>query len=94
MALPLVPLAGMALKYGAVALAGYALSRQITAGAVNQRHEDMLDEVPEGATVRQPADRGQVNASMRFRRIIRLGADGPGLDIDASALGRFRVKRV
>lgn len=94
MALPLAPLAGMALKYGAVALAGYALSRRVTPGAVNQRHEDMLDEVPEGATLRQPADRDQINASWRFRRIIRLGTGGPGLDIDASALGRFRVKRV
>lgn len=94
MALPLAPLAGMALKYGAVALASYALSRQITTGAVLQRHEDTLDTLPEGATVRRAADREQFNGSVRFRRIIRLGTSGPGLDIDASALGRIRIKRV
>lgn len=94
MALPLAPLAGMALKYGAVALASYALSRQITPGAVLQRHEDTLDTLPEGATLRRPEDREQINGTFRFRRVVRFGVSGPGLDIDASVLGRFRIKRV
>lgn len=93
MPLPIAPIAGIALRYGAVALAGYALSRQVTRGRVDQRGEDALDDVPEGLTAHRPQDRDQVNASGRFRRIIRLGQSGPGLEIDATALGRIRFRR-
>ncbi|MGY6549463.1 MAG: hypothetical protein ACXIU7_10735 [Roseinatronobacter sp.] len=94
MALPLVPLAGMAAKYGAVALAGYALSRQIHTARVDQRAEDAFDEVSEGLGLGRPRDRDQMNGSIRFRRVIRLGTNGPGIEIDATALGRLRLRRV
>ena len=95
MALPIAPIAGLALRYGAVALAGYALARQIPSGRVDQRAEDALDDTPEGVHARRPADRpGQANVAGRFRRVVRLGADGPGVEIDAAGLARIRIRRV
>jgi hypothetical protein len=94
MALPLAPIAMVAMKYGAVALAGYAVARQMQPGRVDQRSEDALDELPEGLSAHRPRDRDQINGAARFRRVIRLGATGPGIEIDATALGRFRMRRV
>jgi len=94
MALPLAPIAVMAMKYGAVALAGYTLARQIQPGRVDQRSEDALDELPEGISTHSPRDRDQINGSARFRRVIRLGTAGPGIEIDATALGRLRMRRI
>lgn len=94
MALPLAPIAAMAMKYGAVALAGYAVARQMQPGRVDQRSEDALDELPEGLSAHRPRDRDQINGAARFRRVIRLGATGPGIEIDATALGRFRMRQV
>lgn len=94
MALPLVPLATLAAKYGAVALAGYAVARQVQAGRTDQRVEDALDEMEEGVSLHRPRDREQVNGALRLRRVIRLGTHGPGIEIDATALGRLRMRRV
>ncbi len=94
MALPLAPIAALAFKYGSVALAGYALARQIQPGRTSQPVEDELDGLPEGLSAHRPRDREQVNASVRMRRIIRLGTKGPGFELDASLLGRFRMRRV
>jgi hypothetical protein len=93
MALPISPIAGFALRYGAVALAGYALSRGVVRGRTDQRAEDALDDVPEGLTSHRPYDRDQVNATGRFRRIVRFGRSGPGIEIDATILGRIRFRR-
>lgn len=94
MALPLAPIAGVALRYGAVALAAYALTRRAGPGRVDQRAEDAMDDLPEGFTAHRPRDRDQVNASGRVRRVIRLGAAGPGVEIDLSTLTRIRFRRV
>jgi len=94
MALPLAPLAVAAAKYSAVAFAGYAIMRQIQPGSINQRTEDALDEIEEGLTTHRPRDRDQLNGAARFRRVIRLGVNGPGIEIDATALGRLRMRRV
>lgn len=91
MALPLAPIAGFALRYGAVALATYTVTRKIGPGFRDQRAEDALDDTPEGVTLHQSDD--QANASARFRRVFRVGTDGPGIEIDATALGRIRVRR-
>lgn len=88
----LAPIARIALRYGAVALAGYALARQIDPGRRCQHAEDAHDRLEEGVTLRR--EPGQANTTARFRRILRMGGTGPGLEIDASALGRLRVKRV
>lgn len=94
MPLPLAPMAVVAAKYGAVALAGYALARQVQSGRLDQRAEDALDELDEGVQVHRPRDREQVNGAARFRRVIRLGTHGPGIEIDATALGRLKLRRV
>ncbi len=94
MALPLAPIAGVALRYGAVALAAYVVTRGIHRGRVDQRAEDAMDEVAEGLSAHRPADREQFNGAARFRRVIRVGTTGPGVEIDITALGRMKLRRV
>jgi hypothetical protein len=58
--------------------------------------ERVFDEMAEGfaaAPHRAEAENG-VSGEGRFRRTIRLGSRGPGLEIDAAALGRLRVRRL
>jgi hypothetical protein len=92
MALPIAPIAGFALRYGAVALATYAATRTISVAPRDQRAEDAHDDMAEGISMRRSS--GQTNATARFRRVIRIGTDGPGVEIDASALGRIKFRRV
>lgn len=92
MPLPLAPITVIALRYGTVALASYAFARRVDRGRRDQRAEDALDELPEGLTARREAE--QVHATGRLKRVIRLGAGGPGVEIDASALGRLRFRKV
>lgn len=92
MPIALPPLAGIALKYGTIALAGYALARATSHGRLDQPLEDILDATPEGATLRT-AD-GQANATFRWRRIFRLNSTGRGVEIEATALTRLKVKRL
>jgi len=93
MALPVVPLAGVVLRYGAVALAAYVLARGVATGRTDQRAEDAMDATPEGITAHRPRDRDQTNATARFRRVFRFGS-GRGIEIDAVALGRLRLRRL
>ncbi len=92
MPLPLAPITAIGLRYGAVALAGYAMARSVEKGRRDQRAEDALDETPEGLTARREAE--QLNATHRFRRVFRLGTSGTGLEIDATTLTRIRIKKV
>ena len=97
MPLPIAPIAGVALRlgmrYGAVALATYAISRAAQErGARDQRAEDAMDDLSEGVHFRREAD--QVNGGGRFVRTVRVGTSGPGVEIDASALTRIRFRRV
>ncbi len=96
MALPLAPIAGVALRYGAVALVAYVATRRglIPRGRTDQRAEDAMDELPEGVTAHRADDRDQFNGAARFRRTVRVGTQGPGVEIDLSALGRLRLRRV
>jgi hypothetical protein len=92
MPLPLAPIAGFALRYGTVALATYAMTRKIAIGRRDQRAEDALDNLDEGLSVRR--EPGQTNTTAKFRRTIRLGENGPGVEIDISALGRFSIRKL
>ncbi|MBC7156448.1 MAG: hypothetical protein H5U20_02915 [Rhodobacteraceae bacterium] len=94
MPLPLAPIAGLALRYGAVALAGYALARSLPRGRIDQRAEDALDEMDEGVAFVRPADRpGQTNAAARLRRVIRVGATGPAWEVEAAGFCRVRIRK-
>ena len=92
MPLPLAPIAGVAIRYGAVALVAYGVKRAIRKGRTDQRSEDALDEMDEGIALHRPADRGQTNAAARFKRVFRFGETA--IEIDAAALGRFRIRKV
>ncbi|WP_424943715.1 hypothetical protein [Aliiroseovarius crassostreae] len=96
MALPLAPIAAVALRYGTVAVATYAIARKMERGRRDQRAEDALDDVPEGLTARRGNghERNQVNATGRMRRVFRLGTNGPGVEIDAISLTRIRFRKV
>jgi hypothetical protein len=91
MALPIAPAAGLVLRYGAMALAAYAVARSLEGGRLSQPVEDEMDAAPEGLAARRDGD--QVNGSGRFRRTLRLGSGGPGITVDATFLGRVRVTR-
>lgn len=86
MALPIIPLALVA---GAVALA-----RNVQISPVVQTVEDSLDLVPEGMAARRDPQGRQINGSYRWKRTIRLGNSGKGVEIDASALGRIKFRKV
>lgn len=92
MPLPLAPLAGVAIRYGALALVAYGVKRALRPGRVDQRAEDALDGMDEGLAVHRPADRGQTNTAARFRRVIRFGETA--IEIDAAVLGRLRIRRL
>ncbi len=92
MPLPLAPIAGFALRYGVVAVATYAVTRGIERGFHDQRGEEAMDDVNEGLSIRRSHD--QVNGTGRIKRVVRLGSGGPGVEIDITALGRIRFRRV
>jgi hypothetical protein len=92
MALPLAPVAGVVLRYGLVAATAYAVARRAQNAPRDQRAEDAMDRVDEGMSWRREDD--QLNANTRWRRVIRLGSDGPGIEIDATSISRIRFRKV
>lgn len=95
MPLPLAPLAGVAIKYGAVALAVWAgqraLRTRVAVGRTDQRAEDALDDLAPGLAAHAPRDRDQRNAAVRVRRVVRIG--NREYDLDAGMIARFRLTR-
>ena len=91
MALPLAPIAGALLRYGAVAALAYAAAARARPQCLHPATEDALDQMPEGATLGHAP--GQMNGTARWRRNIRLGPNGPGMEIDLSALARLRIRK-
>ncbi|GAB4388484.1 hypothetical protein [Albidovulum sp.] len=91
MPLPLAPVAGLALRYGALALVAYGLRRALVAGRTDQRAEDALDDLDEGIALHRPRSGGQRNAAARLRRVIRIG--DAAWELDLAGLGRFRLRR-
>lgn len=92
MALPLAPSAVMAFRLAAFALAVYALARSKGDAGRDQRAEDALDDLPEGAELHRVGD--GLRAKGRMRRAFRLGPDGRGVEIDAAGFGRIRFRRI
>lgn len=87
MPLPLIPIA-------AAALTALAVARAVRPVRIDQRGEDALDATEEGIGLSRLPGREQTSATARLRRVIRLGPDGPGLEIDAGLLARLRLRRV
>lgn len=94
MPLPLVPIAGVALKYGGVALTAWLVARRVGSARVDQRGEDALDEMPEGLGLRRPRDRAQTNATGRFLRRVHLPGMARTVEIDAAFYARFRARKI
>jgi len=96
MALPLAPIALFALRYGAVAAATYAVAKRAQKSDMKDlRSEHAHEEADEGINMRHHKDHNgrQMDANARIIRTIRLGPNGPGIEIDASALGRIKFKK-
>ncbi|KPQ07325.1 MAG: hypothetical protein HLUCCA12_05800 [Rhodobacteraceae bacterium HLUCCA12] len=93
MPLPLVPVAGAALKYGGVALAAWMVARSVAPARIDQRAEDALDDMPEGLALRRPRDREQGNATGRLVRRVKLPWMDRPVDIDVAFYARFRARK-
>ena len=91
MALPLAPIAGALLRYGAVAALAYTAATLARPRRLDPATEAAMDQMPEGAAIGHAP--GQLNATARWRRNIRLGPNGPGMKIDLSAIGRLRIRK-
>lgn len=92
----LSPLAWTAIRLGAVAAVALYASRGRVSDPKDPQHERVLDDLPEGLSARPhraEAEQG-VHGHGRYRRVIRLRSGGPGVEIDAVALGRLRFRRV
>jgi hypothetical protein len=91
----IAPIAWTALRFGALAAVALYVGRG-RSQPKQAEHEYVLDDLPEGVAARP--HRAEAERAMhghgRFRRTIRLGAAGPGLEIDMAALGRLRFRRV
>jgi hypothetical protein len=94
MPIPLAPIAATALRYGAIAAVTYVATRRVHISQTDQAVEDSLDKVEEGLSAHRCKDAPQTNMSGRWRRVIRLGETGPGFEIDATLLGRIKIRRV
>ena len=92
MAIPLTPIAAAALRYGAVAALSYVVARRARPQTVHPAAEAAMDRMPEGVNVGHAP--GQMNATARLRRSVRLGPTGPGVEIDLGALARLRLRRI
>ncbi|MEX3017198.1 hypothetical protein [Gymnodinialimonas hymeniacidonis] len=92
MALQLTPFAAMALRYGAVATAGFVAARFIPRGRFPKAVEAQMDAAPRGLRVRRAA--GQICGSARVVRDTRLGRFGPKFRIDGTALARLKIRRL
>ena len=90
MPLPIVPIVVAA----SAVTSAVAIVRKIHISPVIQAVEDTLDTVDEGISVRKVDDNSQLNGAVRWKRIVRFGVDGPGVEIDLSAVGRMRWRKV
>ncbi|MEM9715641.1 MAG: hypothetical protein AAF826_03895 [Pseudomonadota bacterium] len=86
MALPIVPIA--------VAAGALALASRISVQPAIQEVEDALDSVDEGTSFRRTADNAQINGAHRYKRVVRFGSNGPGLEVDATVLARIKFRKV
>ena len=92
MAIQMTPLAVFALRYGAVAVAGFAAGKYLKRGRFPRAVEHELNVAPEGIRLRR--DKGQISGSAKVTRLARIGRFGPKFRVDAAALGRIRIRRL
>jgi hypothetical protein len=93
MPVALAPLALTALRIGAAGLLVAALAARRGRAPLDEAREAALDDLPEGGSLTLDPDARRMDAAGRWRRTLRLGADGPGLMLEAAALLRLRIRR-
>ena len=93
---PIAPIVWTAARIGAVAAIAYYTGRASKQAPKHVWRERALDDTPEGLdlTHQREADEANAHGSARFKRTVRFGASGPGVEIDATALTRIRLRRV
>lgn len=89
------PLAWTALRLGAVAAVALYAARK-GSQPKDAARESVLDELPDGVSAmpHRAEDEGAMHGTGRFRRTFRFGPGGPGVEIDAAALARLRLRRI
>ena len=92
MAIQFPPLAFVALRYGSVAVAGFAAARFAPRGRFPRAVETEMDAAPTGFRLRKA--RGQFSGSARITRNWRIGRLGPRFRIDGTALARLKIRRL
>ena len=91
MAIPFTPVAAAALRYGAVAALAYAAARRAGPRRIDPAAEAAMDDMQEGLHMGHAP--GQMTATGRWRRVLRVGHAGPGMEIDLAGLARLRLRR-
>ena len=96
MPLPLAPVAWTAIRLTAVVAVAVMAARNRSSEPKDAHQEFALNGLPEGFRAKRHAaqDEQSLHGQGRLRRVIRLGRDGPGVELDASAFGRLRFRRV
>lgn len=92
MALNIPPMAFFVLRYGAVAVAGFAAARLAPRGTLSPAVEAEMDAAPDGMQVRKAP--GQLAAAGKITKTLRVGRFGPGFRMDGTALARLKIRRV
>ncbi|MEM7547372.1 MAG: hypothetical protein AAF367_17725 [Pseudomonadota bacterium] len=93
----LTPLAWKAAQIGAVAaVTWYATRHRRADGPREVWRERVLDEVAEGVETdfERSTDAARAGGAARLKRTVRLGSNGPGVELDATFLTRLRLRRV
>ena len=95
MALPIAPLAWTALRMGAVAAATYYVSRRAQPAPKHVWRERAMDDARDGVefTTQRGEHESNAHSAVRFRRVVRM-PNGQGVEVDLTALGRVRFRRV
>ncbi|MCA8879587.1 MAG: hypothetical protein KDA73_06405 [Rhodobacteraceae bacterium] len=88
----IAPIAGYAARYVLMTLAFYLLLQARERLGHDQRTEDALDDLPEGAALRRDGDGWR--GGFRLHRVVRAGANGPGVAVDFAGLARLRLRKV
>lgn len=93
----LAPLAWKAAQLGAVAALGYyAARRQRAPGPRDLWRETALNEVEEGVETEASRNEGDARLAVaaKLKRGVRIGADGPGLEVEFTSITRLRFRKI
>jgi hypothetical protein len=96
MPVPLAPIAWTALRAGAVVAVAVIAARKHRQSPQHIWRNAALDDAPDGVEFGSDTSgsRPTGHASARFRRSVRFGQTGPGIELDIGALGRVRFRRI